>query len=317
MNTVGPLQSQVYANQILTNVSIAYDNDENVSIADEIFPMVQVKFRTGIYFVYDKSKFHVVNDLRAPGQPANVVVYGLSQATYGPLLDHMLKQSVKDEERDQSVSPLDPDIDATENVSERLELSKELDAFNQCTSSTNFTGANKVTLTAGARWDDYVNSDPIGDVQTGKDVVKKALVGKSPNTMVITYEVFSKLRNHPQILERIKYSQLGIITVELLQAVFDIKRILVPDVMYNTANEAQSDSMSYLWGKNVWLFYITARPAIRSISFGYTLQKGTRQTLTWRDPQPDTFQDWVGVRQYYQQFVIAAAAGYWIATPIS
>lgn len=314
---VGPQQSQVYANQILSNVSIAYSNNENTLIADEIFPTVPVKFRTGIYFVYDKAKFHIVDDLRAPGQQANVVTYGLSQVTYGPLLDHMLKQRIEDEIREQAVSPLDPDIDATNNVTERMILSKEYDAYAKCISSTHFTAANKVTLTATDRWDDYANSDPVDDVRVANDTIKAALVGKSPNLMVITYEVFSVLRNHPMILERIKYSQLGIITTELLSAVFGIKKIIVPDAMYNTANEAQTDVMAYLWGKNVWLFYTTARPGIRTISFGYTLQLKARQTLTWRDPNPDAFSDWVGVRQYYLQYVMAAAAGYWIATPIS
>lgn len=317
MPTVGPTQSQVYANQILSNVSIAYTNLDNVLIADELFPMIQVKFRTGIYFVYDKSKFHIVNDLRSPGQGANVVEYGLTQQTYGPLLDHMLKQAIEDEVRDQAVDPFDPDIDATNNVTERMVLNKENDAFTQMTSSSNFTGSNKTTLSGTSQWNDYANSDPIGDVRTAVDGVKLNILGKRPNTLVITYQVYSVLRNHPEILDRVKYSQLGVITADLLAQVFDIQRVLIPDVVYNTANEAQTDSISYLWGKNVWVLYITPRPGIRTITFGYTLQKGARQTLQWRDPEPDKFQDWVGVRQYYQQFVIANLAAWWIATVIA
>lgn len=315
---VGPTQSQVYSNQLLSNVSISWTNMENVLIADNIFPMIPVKFRTGLYFVYDKSKFHIVNDLRSPGQQANVVTYGLTQQTYGPLLDHMLKQAIEDELRDQSVEPFDADIDATNNVTERMVLNKEKDAFNQLTSSTNFTGSNKTTLSGTSRWDDYSNSDPIGDVRTAVDGVKKNILGKRPNTLVITYEVYSVLRNHPQVLERIKYSQLGIVTADLLKQIFDVSgQVLIPDAVYNTANESQTDAISYLWGKNVWVLYITPRPGIRTISFGYTLQKGARQTLQWRDPNPDAFQDWVGVRQYYQQFVIASTAGWWIATVIN
>lgn len=317
MNTVGPQQSQVYTNQLLSNVSIAWTNLENTMIADEIFPTIQVKFRTGLYFVYDKSKFHVVKDLRTPGTQANIVTYGLSQQTYGPLHDHMLKQAIEDEVRDQSVEPFNADIDATNNVTERIVLNKENDAFTQCTSSANFTGSNKTTLSGTSRWDDYGNSDPIGDVRTAVDGVKLAILGKRPNTLVITYQVYSVLRNHPQILERIKYSQLGIVTADLLAQIFDIARVLIPDVVYNTANEAQTDSISYLWGKNVWVFYITPRPGIRTITFGYTLAKGARQSLQWRDPNPDAFQDWVAVRHYYQQFVIAATAAWWIATVIN
>ena len=308
---VGPIQSQVYVDQILSNVSIEYFNEDYV--ADTMFPMVPVKYRTGIYFVYDKSKFHIVNDLRSPGQQANVVVYGLTKANYGPLHDHMLKQQVEDEVVDQAMAPLDPKIDATNNVTERMLLSKEYDAYTQMTSATNFTGGvNKTTLSGTSQWSDYTNSDPVGDVQTAFNTVKKAIM-KRPNTLLLGYEVYAILRNHPQILERIKYSQLGVVTPELLAAVFDIPNVVIANAEYNTANEAQTDSMSYLWGKNAWVLYSKGAPSIRAVTFGYTLQIGARQTLVWRDPNPDAFSDWVGVRQYYQQLVVASLAAYWIA----
>ena len=91
MPTMGPVQQQVYIDVVLGQISIAYQNENY--IADTIFPQLMVQKRTGIYFVYDKSKFRQVNDYRAPRTRAQQVEYGLTQASYGPLLEHALEQA--------------------------------------------------------------------------------------------------------------------------------------------------------------------------------------------------------------------------------
>src|SRR5687767_8994133 len=109
---LGPQFSNVYADKILSNVSVDYKNGQ--FIADTIFPEVQVTERTGIYFRYGREKFSSVNDVRAPGTYAQVVDYSLTQATYGPLLDHSLDAPLYDEIVGHAQAPLDPAVDATE-----------------------------------------------------------------------------------------------------------------------------------------------------------------------------------------------------------
>src|SRR3712207_3480991 len=155
--SLGPLQTNIYADAILTGTSVAYQNAQHIS--DVIFPEVQVKDRTGIYFKYGKDKFSAVNDVRAPGTYAQVVNYSLSQATYGPLLDHSLDARIEDEISSMASAPLDPGFDATEMLTERLSVSKEVDAFNQCSNTSVIT--QNVTVSGTSRWDDYANSDPI------------------------------------------------------------------------------------------------------------------------------------------------------------
>jgi hypothetical protein len=310
MNTFGPQVGQVYIDPLLANISIAYQND--TYMADMIFPEVQVAKISGFYFVYDKSKFVVANDLRAPSTRANRVDYGLTKEPYGPLVEHSLEQDIPDEVVDQAMAPLDPNVDATENVTDRILLSKELDAFNQCTDTAVIT--QNVTLSGSSQWDQYATSDPIGDVKTARDTVKKAVL-KMPNRLLLGYEVFSDLQNHPEIIERIKYSQLGVVTAELLAEIFVIEEVWIADAEQNVANENQDPDMEYIWGKNAWVFYINPAPAIRKVSFGYTFRRGPRQVERWDERWVKA--QFVRVTDWYEQKIVAAPAAYFIQNAIS
>ena len=81
MAPIGPLQSQMYADAILSQVSIAYQNAQYIS--DIIFPEVQVPHKTGLYYKYDKQKFRTVNDIRAPGTRAQGSGIGCTAARDG------------------------------------------------------------------------------------------------------------------------------------------------------------------------------------------------------------------------------------------
>src|ERR1700719_12113 len=248
MTTFGPQVGQVYVDPALTNISIAYQND--TYMADMVFPEIQVAKVSGFYWVYDKSKCVVADDKRAPSTRANRVDYGLTKTPYGPLIEHALEQDIPDEVVDQASAPLDPNIDATENVTDRILLSKEVDAFTQCSNTAVIT--QNVTLSGASQWSQYATSDPIGDVRTARDTVKKAVL-KMPNRLLLGYEVLSILNNHPEIIERIKYSQLGVVTPELLAEIFMIEEVWVADAEQNVANEAQTADMEYVWGKNAWV----------------------------------------------------------------
>lgn len=303
---VGPLNTQVYIDEILSNVSVAYSNPSY--IADQIFPEVQVKHRTGQYFVYDKSKLRIESDLRAPGQRANQIHWGLTPAAYGPLLEHSFEAFIPDEDREEAVDPINLDSDTTEQLTELVLLSKENDAKTiMTTAATGYlnSASGYAALTGTSKWSDYANSDPIGDIQSKMDVVKKSIL-KKPNTLVLAYPVYSMLRNHPQILERIKYSQLGVVTPELMAKVFDIERILIAEAEYNSANEGATDSLDYLWGKDAWLAFVTAKPGIKQVSYAYTLRRGARVIKRWRDDSIDT--DFFRVKDVYQHYVMAIEA---------
>lgn len=304
-----PQVSQVYVDQVLTNASIMYSNPGFVS--NDLFPRVQVKNRTGIYYEYDKSKMRADDDIRAPGTRANRIDYQLIKRTYGPLLNHAFEKEVTDEEVQESADPLDPFMDATDTLTEKHLVVKEKDAVAKLSDTAVIT--QNTALTGTDRWNDYSASDPVGDVKTAQDTIHKNANVKA-NTLVMGYEVWSKIIEHPDILERIKYSALGVVTKELLAKVFDVDRIIVGEAVENSSVEGAADSMSYIMGKKVWLMYITPTPGLRKVSAGYTLGQGTRRILRWKED--DVEAEFVKVTDYYEHKIMAAPAIYYINTVI-
>ena len=52
-----PTRSDVHVNAPLTNVSIAYVQDNNKFISSKVFPLVNVPKQSDLYFTYDQGDF--------------------------------------------------------------------------------------------------------------------------------------------------------------------------------------------------------------------------------------------------------------------
>jgi len=88
------------------------------------------------------------------------------------------------------------------------------------------------------------------------------------------YEVYSKLRNHPDIVERIKFGQTpgrpAVVNEQTLAAVFDVDRIVVMKAIQNTAKEGLTAVHSFIGGKAALLVYAAPSPGLMTPSGGYT-----------------------------------------------
>src|SRR5205085_10771212 len=111
-------------------------------------------------------------------------------------------------------------------------------------------------------------SAPATAIETGKEAIRAA-TGKTPNTMVLGPAVASKLKLHPAIIDRMKYTGRDVATPGFLQDLFGIDRIVIGSAIYtNDAGTAFTD----VWGKDVVLAYTeTATVAQQGVpSYGYT-----------------------------------------------
>lgn len=305
------VQQDVVVDPALSNVSIKYTND--TFIADMVLPVIRVSKQTGKYYIYDKSNLRVDKTNRAAGSPSNEIDFGVAPTGTFACDDHALKGFVADEIQDQADAALNPLIDETETVTEKLMIDRELSAATLLTSTSNLT--QNTTLSGTSQWSDYSNSDPIGDVRTARTTVHGATF-KKPNTLILGKQVFDMLCDHPAIIERVKYSQLGVVTEELLARVFQVEKVIVGEAGYNTAAEGQTDSLSYVWGKHAVVAYISPVVKIKMLSLGATFTYGTRSVKRWRDEDREGTYVRVGQDNYVQK-IIAAAAGYLIYNAIA
>lgn len=274
-----PTLSQVHIQRAVANAAQRYTNPSY--IYDQIAPKVTVTKTSDKFFIFDKAEWFrdVAETRRAPGTRAPRGGYTLSTGDY-TCEQRAQASPVYDQIRENSDEPLRPFEDAAAWCMQIVRLRCEREA-----ASVFFTGANWTTTSALSgtdRWDDFVNSDPCDDVKTYINTVQ-GLTGMRPNTLVIGQQVWDKLSIHPDALDRIKYTQTGILTEALAAQWLGVSRLLVGSAVYNTAAEGQSVTMSYIWGKSALLLYVTAGPSITEPSAAYTFERKGFTSKTYRE----------------------------------
>ena len=115
-----PTSTDVHVNRPLTNVSIAYMQDQKDFIADKVFPNVPVTKKSDSYFVYPKDQwFRTDAQKRAPSSESAGSGYTVTTDTYSAEVQ-ALHKDVDDQVRGNADAPFNLDSDATEFVSRGL-----------------------------------------------------------------------------------------------------------------------------------------------------------------------------------------------------
>lgn len=263
-----PTQSAVHTNVPLTMISVAYIQNQDNFVATKVFPLIGVDKASNVYYIYTKADwFRDEAQMRAPGTESSGSGYGLSTASYS-CKTYAHHKDIPWDVRSNEDAPLNSDRDATEFVTQRLLLRLErqwaTDYF-----TTSVWGTDKtVTFT----WDDYANSDPIGDIRTGIRTVY-ANTGFKPNKLTVGYDVWIKLVDHPDILARINGGSSSgapaIVTRQLVAQIFELDEIIVCGGLVNTAAEGATGVYSFVQGKHALLSYSPASPSLLTPSAGY------------------------------------------------
>lgn len=258
-----PTQSQVHVDAILTQMSIAYMNEMDNFVASKVFPTISVNKQSDKYFTYSQADFYRDQaKVRADGTESAGSGYSLSTDTYSSSV-WALHKDIGDQVRANSDTPLDPDMDATRFLTHQMMIRQERDwATNYFTTGVWGTDSTPSTL-----WD-ATGSDPIGDIQTGINTVLSN-TGYLPNTLVLSYNTYKTLRNHPDFVDRYKYTSADSITPELIGKVLDLPRVMVMKGVFNSAAEGASASYAQIGDKDALLAYVAPSAGLMTASAGY------------------------------------------------
>lgn len=304
-----PTPRDIRVDPLLSRLSLAYQNQDY--LAEKIMPVITTAEETGKYYKYDFSKFRKEKSLRGMGSSANEVGYGISQSTAFVCKDHALKELVPDELKTQAKSPMNPEMDAVENIAEKLLVEKEYDLATYMKQTGSLS--NNTTLSGTTQWSDYANSDPIGDIETGIESVRSKTF-KAANTLVLGQEVWNKLKHHPDLIDRIKYGGFGKMSTQALADLLDFDQVLIGAAGYESADEGQTSSPGYIWGKYAWCLYIPKRPGIKQVAFGYHFQH-RKSVDKWYDKDREgTF---VREHDHYVREVLTVNAVYLIKNAVA
>jgi hypothetical protein len=269
-----PNINSVHVDAILTNISVAYLQNQDSFIADKVFPVVPVDKKSDKFFTYTKNDwFRDEAQRRADGTESAGSGYNLSTGTYSADV-FAFHKDVGDQTVANADAPLNPLREATEFVTRRLLLRKEIqfvsDFFTTGVWGTDVDGvAGAPSSGETKQWSDYTSSDPINDIEEAKSDILGA-TGMEANTLVLGYEVFRQLKNHPDLVDRIKYTSSNTITEDMLARMFDLDRVLVAKAVKATNNEGAAEAYSFAYGKAAALYHVASAPGLLTPSAGYT-----------------------------------------------
>ena len=268
-----PTMQTAHVDRALTNISVSYLQDASAFIADKVFPIVPVKRQSDIFYVYSKADFmRDEAQVRGAASESAGGDYGVEATDPYYCRKHAFHKDVTPEERVNYDEPLDADKDATDFVTQKMLIRRELQwastYFKSGVWGTDITGVDSSPSTNQAiKWN-LPTSDPIRDI-TEASVKMASETGYKPNTLVLSPYAFNALKNHEDILDRIKYTQKGIVTVDLLATLFEVENVYVAWSVVNSAAKGADANVDFIMGKHALLCYSNPRPALRKPSAGY------------------------------------------------
>ena len=265
-----PTRSDVHVNGPLTQVSIAHLQNETQFIATQCFPSISVPKQSDLFFKYDEGDFlRAEAAIRAPGTESKGAGYNLTTDSYSANV-FALHKDVADQVRQNADAPLNMDSDATKFLTQQMMIKRDADwATNFFTGATwtgSTTGGN---ITPSTKWD-ASGATPIEDIEQQADSIE-AKTGFRGNTLVLGVDAYNALKNSADVVDRIRYTQTGVVSEDLLASLLGMKKVLVARAVQNTALEGATDVISRIYtGDTALLLYVPDSPSLMQPSAGYT-----------------------------------------------
>ena len=316
----GPTTKDMHVDAALSSIAIAYNQDQFV--ADQLFPAVEVEKQSDKFYVWDKGAFlrNAVEE-RTPGDLYPEGRLKLSNDSYSCAIYH-LAYPITDEDRDNADPAVQSDRVGAEWLARQLRLNRELkiatSVFSTGVWETDVVGGTDFTV-----WSDYTNSNPITDVDTGKETVRQA-TGIEPNTLVIGQQVYNKLKQHPDLINLFKYSgnMNGVLQSDQIRDALGVERLVIGKAVSETSNEGDSTpTRSYIWGKDALLCYVPDKPGIMVPAAGYTFLwkvSGTGlSTVVSNIRQDSRDRDLLKGKQAFDHKVTCTDLGYFLSGAIA
>jgi len=256
----------------LTAISIAYRNKR--MIADQVLPRVTVGKQAFKYQLYDLADGFTVPDTKIGRKSvANEVEYGSEEKT-DSTVDYALDDFIPQADLDNAAENQDPEGQATMNLTNVIELGREVRAAGLVFNPASYGANNKQTLSGTSQWSDYANSTPLADLLDALDsMIMRA------NIAVFGRGVYTTLSQHPDIVKAYhgNSGDAGVVPRSFIATLLELDDVLIGESRVNIAKPGQAVSLNRVWGNHVSLIHRDQlADADRGTTFGLTAQFGER-----------------------------------------
>lgn len=329
-----PNLSSVRVNRPLTQMSIAYVQAQDKFVADKVFPSVPVSNKSDIYFTFNKADF-LRNDFGkkvAGGKPSKG---GYDLTTAGPYICEVYAYAhqIPDQLRANTDSPLNLDNAGAQLVMQKALIAREASFVTKFMGTSiwgkDITGVSSSPSTNQVlQWND-ASSTPIEDIRAGMTYVESQ-TGFRPNTLTLSRSVWDKLADHPDIIDRVKYSG-GVsngnparVTREAVAQILELDNIYVSGAVTNTAEKGATAAYSFVMGKSALLSWTPPAPNLMTpaagLTFNWTGFLGSEgsgiRVKKYRQPEEEEA-DQIEGQFAFDQKLIGADLGYFFTSIIA
>lgn len=271
-------------NRYLTNMSMAFFANAGDYVATSIFPICPVDFSTGYYYIFNKGDLARDHVQRKPKfgkvPPAQM---GHTDETYKCEVDQIIVGIDQIGAQNYQRANVPPSIDprraknrfVTDQQLLHLDIMFANHYFKAGVWENEFEGISSGTAASGSQFIKFsdANSDPIRFFDARKRQIR--LEGRrTPNKLTLGYDTYLALKEHPDLLERVKYTgstaNPAKVNERVLAELFGVDEVKVLYATYNAAEEGQKDDMQFICEPDgALLSYTTPSPRIDEPSAGY------------------------------------------------
>lgn len=267
MPVATPVSYKEYAT--LTYLAQGYSN--NTLVGMKLLPLVEKPNLRLKIPVWGPDALRIYSTLRAMYANSNIAIAPDGQAILIELAEHDLAFPIDLRQTENSEIP-EKRRRNTMLAQDGILMSLENNIATLCQDTNSYPADHRFSLSGTDQWNDYTNSDPIGDVEQMKMQIK-ADTGKAPNILLMGSQVFDTAKNHPKLVTTNTLNQKFPATIETLQTYFGIKEVVAAESIYVNA----AGTFNYIWGKVVIAAYVNPAPAAgrsnEEMAFGYTFRQ--------------------------------------------
>ena len=320
--------SSVHLDAPLSNLTLAYVQEQTNFIADKVFPTVGVQRQSDKFYIYDRDNMNRSGDVQklAPRTEVNRIGMTISNSSYfadvyGLGMDFD-EQTLANED-----AMLEIRSAGATTLVNRLLIHRE----EQFASTFFAAGVWGSQTTPSNLWSDYTNATPITDVTAARRAMQLKSGGFKPNTMVVGKEVRDVLINHPDILARLNggstVSNTALITNAKLAEIFEVENFYVMEAVKNGAAEGLAEANAFIGGKHALLVHTPRAAGLMTPAAGVTFAWNNIQGANNLGVTVESFSDdalrrqqvaeHIQVKMAYDMKVVGADLGYFFNTVIA
>lgn len=268
-------------NNYLTNMSMAYFADPGDFVATSIFPICPVGLSSSYYYKFSKADLARDNVRRKPayGKVAPAIM-GQTDDVYKCEVDQVIvgidQISTLDYQRSRTPGVADPRRAKVRFATEQMLLHTDIvfasKFFKSGVWDNEWAGVSGTPSGKQFLKFNDANFDPVHFFDERRKEIKQN-GRRTPNRLALGAEAYIALKNHPDILERVKYTGTTAnpakVTPAVLAQLFEIEKVVVLESTYNAAGIGGEDMQFICSPDSALLCYATPTPAIDEPSAGY------------------------------------------------